>query len=102
MTEQSDSHPDRQALLLSVAGAVAVLSFLVTLFGLGGAAWSVWLVVAGSFSVLSSVEGVPAIVRSRHRSDVKVLLLAVHLGGALVVTIPLSVLVYRLFTWGRF
>lgn len=120
----------QRALWLSTAAGLAVLSSLFTFFTLylaalrGGSlddafgsawwllgnissmgkVWSGWLLIIGIFSMLSSLDGVPAIFRSTLPTQLKASLLALHLGGALTFLVPLGLFVHSIlyFDWGRF
>lgn len=108
----------QRAVWLSVAPGLAVLSSLLTLFMAGisegspggspsvwwlivvgwgksslANAWSVWLLITGVFSLLSSLEGVPAIFRSSFQAGLKLFLLGLHFGGALTFVVPLGLFV---------
>ena len=120
----------QRAVWLSIAAGLAVLSSFFTFFTLYlaalregspddafgsawwlisgissmGKAWPIWLLIIGVLSMLSSLDGVPSILRSSFPNQFKVLLLALHLGGALTFILPLGLFVLSVlnFDWGRF
>jgi hypothetical protein len=90
------------ALFLTIPSVMIVLAYSAALvaFGSDAPAKIPWLMILGLAPLLGSVDGIPAIFRSRYRLPTKLLLLGCHLLGDCVALAPIVGLILLMVVMG--